>query len=51
LRQDPEGGKNAEAGQQVELKVPHFDAVPYPKIVYFADAKTLRYSKLGTVNR
>ena len=35
LRQDPEGGKNAEAGQQVELKLRQFDAVPYPKVSGF----------------
>jgi hypothetical protein len=40
LRQDPEGGKNAEAGQQVELKVPQFDSVPSPKVSEFHALRT-----------
>ena len=35
MRQHPEGGKNAEARQQVELKLPQFDAVAYPKVPNF----------------
>ena len=35
MRQHPEGGKNAEARQQVELKLPQFDAVAYPKASEF----------------